>query len=91
MNHRKGLLYKQTAAERAVCAALDSLGVRYVRQKPLHTAGGQNVLRRRLHPQPALRITLRRSKTLRTRPQNFATAERRVYTAHCPYFFSKCW
>ncbi len=41
MNHRKGLLYKQTAAEKAVCQSLSSLGVRYVRQKPLHTAGGK--------------------------------------------------
>lgn len=41
MNHRKELLYKQTAAEKAVCAALGSLGVRYIRQKPLHTAGGR--------------------------------------------------
>ncbi len=41
MNRRKELLYKSTPAEKAVCLMLQRLGLTFVRQMPIRTAGGK--------------------------------------------------
>lgn len=37
MNYRKELLSKSTLAEKSVCKAFDVIGIRYIRQYPIHT------------------------------------------------------